>query len=153
MQVAWCAAAGWALGDRSPRQEIGNWLDTQRHNRSWWPHIFVCLDCKSIKSMASFVQGPSLEAPSLSSRCYFVFAPWLDYFKYWAIWGSALGSLGLSRKGKLVWLCDYRVCSSEGASVPAQVVWMWLPEWLLDWQTGKFPSQWLTTCQSETYID
>lgn len=151
MQVAWCAAAGWALGDRSPRQEAGNWKDTQRHDRSWWSQTFVCLDCKSIKSMASFVHGPSLEAPS--SRCYFVVAPWLNYFKDRDMWCSAIGNLGLSRKGKLVWLCDCRVCSSEGASVPVQVMWMWLPELLLDWQTGKVPSQWLTTCQSEAYID
>lgn len=66
-----------------------------------------------------------------SWRDYFVIAPRLSYFNNWDIWDCAVEIL--------VWLGECGGCSCGVASVPAQVVWVWLPEWLLDGWTGKFP--------------
>lgn len=96
----------WSCRLSSGRQDpqVGGWelwLDTQRHDRSQWPQIFVCLDCKSTNPTACFVWGRSLEAPSLSWRLYFVVVQWLNYFKDWDIWGSSVGILGWAGKENL----------------------------------------------------
>lgn len=79
-----------------------------------------CLVCEGIK--AQWFLCPSSEAQIELLFCYFVTAPRCT---------SAGKECGLTGGG--------RVAAVEGLSVPAQVVQVWMPEWLLR-ETGEFPN-------------
>lgn len=133
VQVAQCAAAGWALGDGSPEKSpwtadplcnkglVDLWLrqvrKTQRCSRSGGLQTPEHLDRAGIKAQGFPLPSPSLEAPI--SSCYFVISPQLRSFKDPDVWNSAVGNLKWRWWGTLVWLHDCGMWSYEGAAVTA----------------------------------
>lgn len=107
--------------------------DTQRHSRSWQPQdslrLFQLWDYKS-------PEFPLFGAPPWRHWIELLWGYLLTVqvnFKDLDIWDFAMENLGqASEKSR----SECGVCSCEGALIPAPD---WLPQWLLDGQTKKFP--------------
>lgn len=96
----------WAVGPKAKGSELvltlciakatgtsgpARWPGTQRLSRGQGAQTLLHLDRKG-KKVQGFLcsRTPSLEAPS--SSCYFVTAPWLNYFRDQKIWGNLVSS-------------------------------------------------------------
>lgn len=114
---AWQRAPGY--GDLWPRQV------TLRHVRSWGLQTFTRLDCEGVKAQGFLCSGVP---PWTQLKLLFCYSSIIKLFKGLNVWDSPIGNLGCSqlrRPGVPVWVWQW---SCEGASVPAQRVWVWLLE-------------------------